>query len=146
MVSVKKHSQGLVNKSQKRLEFSMLLAMEGNDSLKRILQKDKTFDEEGNATRGQSQQPDPRTAGAGGTYWLDRDKVYRWAKEVIEGMTQRYRILKINTKNQAQENLGEEQIFVLKTSIMALSQNGLSQSVTWGSHETDEKNAIDVKN
>ncbi|KAJ7884040.1 hypothetical protein B0H13DRAFT_1628808 [Mycena leptocephala] len=71
-----------------KLIFSMLLTMDGNDSLKRILRKDKTFDEEGNATRGQSQRPDPRTAGAGGTYWLDRDKVDCWAKEVIAGMVE----------------------------------------------------------
>ncbi|KAJ7922061.1 hypothetical protein B0H13DRAFT_1866128 [Mycena leptocephala] len=38
---------------EEKLIFSMLLAMEGNDSLKRILQKDKTFDEEGNATRAE---------------------------------------------------------------------------------------------
>lgn len=73
---------------EEKLIFSMLLAMDGNDSLKRILRKDRSFDEEGNATRGQSQRPDPRTAGAGGTYWLDRDKVDRWAKEVIEGMVE----------------------------------------------------------
>ncbi|KAJ7712387.1 hypothetical protein B0H14DRAFT_2645298 [Mycena olivaceomarginata] len=61
-----------------KLIFSMLTAMDGNDSLKRVLCKDKTFDEEGNPTRGQSQRPDPRTEEAGGDYW--------WSKEVIESL------------------------------------------------------------
>jgi hypothetical protein len=64
----------------------MLTAMDGNDSLKRVLCKDKTFDEEGNPTRGQSQCPDPRTEEAGGDYWLTRGGVDRWSKEVIESL------------------------------------------------------------
>ncbi|KAJ7869833.1 hypothetical protein B0H13DRAFT_1635067, partial [Mycena leptocephala] len=73
---------------EKKLIFSMLLAMDGNDSLKRILRKDRTFDEEGNPTSGQSQRPDPRSAGAGGTYWIDRGKVDLWAKELIQGLVE----------------------------------------------------------
>ncbi|KAJ7937730.1 hypothetical protein B0H13DRAFT_2226465 [Mycena leptocephala] len=73
---------------EKKLIFSMLLAMDGNDSLKRVLRKDKTFDEEGNPTRGWSQRPDPRSAGAGSTYWIDRDKVDLWAKELIQGLVE----------------------------------------------------------
>ncbi|KAJ7885489.1 hypothetical protein B0H14DRAFT_3082271 [Mycena olivaceomarginata] len=69
-----------------KLIFSMLTAMDGNDSLKRVLCKDKTFDEEGNPTRGQSQRPDPRTEEAGGDYWLTRGGVDRWSKEVIESL------------------------------------------------------------
>ncbi|KAJ7874560.1 hypothetical protein B0H14DRAFT_2569237 [Mycena olivaceomarginata] len=53
---------------------------------KRVLCKDKTFDEEGNPTRGQSQHPDPRTEEAGGDYWLTRGGVDRWSKEVIESL------------------------------------------------------------
>jgi hypothetical protein len=49
-----------------KLIFSMLTAMDGNDSLKQVLGKDKTFDEEGNPTWGQS--------------------VDRWLKEVIESL------------------------------------------------------------
>jgi hypothetical protein len=69
-----------------KLIFAMLTAMDGNDSLKRVLCKDKTFDEEGNPTRGQSQRPDPRTEEAGGDYWLTRGGVDRWSKEVIESL------------------------------------------------------------
>ncbi|KAJ7303803.1 hypothetical protein DFH08DRAFT_985980 [Mycena albidolilacea] len=61
-----------------KLIFAMLTAMDGKDSLKRVLCKDKTFDEEGNPTQGQSQRPDPRTEEAGGDYW--------WSKEVIESL------------------------------------------------------------
>ncbi|KAJ7671816.1 hypothetical protein B0H14DRAFT_3538139 [Mycena olivaceomarginata] len=73
-------------KGEMKLIFSMLTAMDGNDSLKRVLCKDKTFDEEGNPTRGQSQRPDPRTEEAGGDYWLTRGGVDRWSKEVIESL------------------------------------------------------------
>ncbi|KAJ7880583.1 hypothetical protein B0H14DRAFT_2566270 [Mycena olivaceomarginata] len=69
-----------------KLIFAMLTAMDGNDSLKRVLCKDKTFDEEGNPTRGQSQRPDPRTEEAGGDYWLTQGGVDRWSKDVIESL------------------------------------------------------------
>jgi hypothetical protein len=71
---------------EQKLIFSMLTTMDGNNSLKRILRKDRTFDEEGNATRGKSQCPDPRTTDSGGSYFLTRDKVDLWAKEMIDGM------------------------------------------------------------
>ncbi|KAJ7931854.1 hypothetical protein B0H13DRAFT_1593802, partial [Mycena leptocephala] len=69
---------------EQKLIFSMLTTMDGNDSLERILRKDRTFDKEGNPTRGKSQRPDPRAADAGGTYWLHRDSVDEWAKEVLD--------------------------------------------------------------
>ncbi|KAJ7782095.1 hypothetical protein B0H14DRAFT_3095744 [Mycena olivaceomarginata] len=47
-----------------KLIFSMLTAMDGNDSLKR----------------------DPRTEEAGGNYWLTWGGVDRWSKEVIESL------------------------------------------------------------
>ncbi|KAF7371233.1 hypothetical protein MSAN_00759000 [Mycena sanguinolenta] len=64
----------------------MLVAMDGNDSLKRVLRKDSTFDDDGNPTRGKSQRRDPREADAGGSYFLKRDEVDKWAKEMIDGM------------------------------------------------------------
>ncbi|KAF8133486.1 hypothetical protein K438DRAFT_1507353, partial [Mycena galopus ATCC 62051] len=71
---------------EQKLIFSMLTTMDGNDSLKRVLRKDRTFDEEGNASRGKSQREDPREENAGGTYWLKRDKVDAWSKELIDGL------------------------------------------------------------
>ncbi|KAJ7757896.1 hypothetical protein B0H16DRAFT_1822549 [Mycena metata] len=62
----------------------MLMAMDGNDSLKRILTKEKgVVDENGVPKRGGSERPDPRTADAGGTYFLTREKVDKWSKEVL---------------------------------------------------------------
>ncbi|KAJ7188451.1 hypothetical protein C8R46DRAFT_830600, partial [Mycena filopes] len=71
---------------EQKLIFSMLTTMDGNDSLKRILRKDKVFDDDGEPTRGQSQRTDPREADAGGDYFLSREKVNVWAKEVIAGL------------------------------------------------------------
>ncbi|KAF7334351.1 hypothetical protein MSAN_02380000 [Mycena sanguinolenta] len=71
---------------EQKLIFSMLVAMDGNDSLKRVLRKDSTFDDDGNPTRGKSQRQDPREADAGGSYFLKRDEVDKWAKEMIDGM------------------------------------------------------------
>ncbi|KAJ6597738.1 hypothetical protein DFH09DRAFT_904088 [Mycena vulgaris] len=70
-----------------KLIFSMLTTMDGNDSLKRVLRKDKTFDNEGNPTRGKSERPDPRTVNAGGDYFLTREKVNKWSKDVLNGLT-----------------------------------------------------------
>ncbi|KAJ6524845.1 hypothetical protein DFH09DRAFT_1250792 [Mycena vulgaris] len=69
-----------------KLIFSMLTTMDGNDSLKRVLRKDKTFDNEGNPTRGKSERPDPRTANAGGDYFLTREKVNEWSKDILNGL------------------------------------------------------------
>lgn len=71
---------------EQQLIFSMLTTMDGNDSLKRVLRKDKTFDNEGNPTRGQSERADPRTADVGGSYFLTREKVNEWSKEVLKGL------------------------------------------------------------
>lgn len=69
-----------------KLIFEMLGTMDGNDSLKRILRKDKGFNEEGVAYRGESERPDPRVADAGGSYLLSRERVDRWAKERLAAM------------------------------------------------------------
>ncbi|KAJ7440038.1 hypothetical protein FB451DRAFT_1059100 [Mycena latifolia] len=69
-----------------KLIFSMLTTMDGNDSLKRVLRKDKTFDNEGNLTRGKSERQDPRVVDVGGNYFLTREKVNEWSKEVLKGL------------------------------------------------------------
>ncbi|KAJ7192983.1 hypothetical protein GGX14DRAFT_305777, partial [Mycena pura] len=66
---------------EEKLIFDMLCTYDGNDSLKRILRKDKGVNEDGVANRGGSERPDPRTAGAGGDYFLTREEVDRWSKE-----------------------------------------------------------------
>ncbi|KAJ7301725.1 hypothetical protein DFH08DRAFT_919067 [Mycena albidolilacea] len=70
-------------KGEDKLIFAMLLLMDGNDSLKRILRKDKGFDEDGVAHRGDSEHADPRTADAGGDYLMFRERVDRWTKEQL---------------------------------------------------------------
>ncbi|KAJ7921642.1 hypothetical protein B0H13DRAFT_1604343 [Mycena leptocephala] len=67
-----------------KLIFEMLVTMDGNDSLKRVLTKEKgVVDENGTAKRGGSERPDPRAADAGGTYFLSREKVDRFTKEML---------------------------------------------------------------
>ena len=68
------------------LIFKMLVTMDGNDSLKRILRRETVeapMDEEaGPPTVGQSmERPDSRKVG--GNYYLTREVVDRWAKERI---------------------------------------------------------------
>ncbi|KAJ7312736.1 hypothetical protein DFH08DRAFT_973256 [Mycena albidolilacea] len=58
-----------------KLIFEMLMTMDGNNSLKRVLAK-----------HGNSEHTDPRTAEAGGTYFLKREKVDRWSKEVLDAL------------------------------------------------------------
>jgi hypothetical protein len=64
----------------------MLITMDGNDSLKRILRRESVktpMDEEAGAPNvGRSvEQPDSRKVG--GNYYLTREAVDRWAKEFI---------------------------------------------------------------
>ncbi|KAJ7853198.1 hypothetical protein B0H13DRAFT_1643142 [Mycena leptocephala] len=67
-----------------KLIFEMLVTMDGNDSLKRVLTKEKgAVDENGTAKRGGTERPDPRTADAGGTYFLSREKVNQFTKELL---------------------------------------------------------------
>lgn len=66
---------------EEKMIFEMLCACDGNDSLKRILRKDKGVDEDGVPLRGDSQRPDPRAESAGGDYFLTREAVNRWVKE-----------------------------------------------------------------
>ncbi|KAJ7099644.1 hypothetical protein C8R43DRAFT_1141454 [Mycena crocata] len=65
-----------------KLIFDMLTTMDGNDSLKRVLRREKTTMEEkecGQPTLGKSKEhADYRDAGDG--YILSREKVDRWAK------------------------------------------------------------------
>jgi hypothetical protein len=68
-----------------KLIFEMLVTGDGNDSLKRVLMKEKgEFDDHGVPRRGGCERPDPRAADAGGDYFLTRDKVDMWSKEVLK--------------------------------------------------------------
>ncbi|KAJ7468828.1 hypothetical protein B0H11DRAFT_1731990 [Mycena galericulata] len=73
---------------EQKLIFSMLVAMDGNNSLKRVLRKDGTFDDAGNAGRGKSERQDPRTEEAGGDYFVSREKVDLWSKELLAELSQ----------------------------------------------------------
>ncbi|KAJ7027673.1 hypothetical protein C8F04DRAFT_964922 [Mycena alexandri] len=68
---------------EEELEFSMLVTMDGNDSLKRVLRREaKDFDEEGNLIPGESKERfDPRAARAGKDYFIPREKVNLWSKD-----------------------------------------------------------------
>ncbi|KAJ7160606.1 hypothetical protein C8R43DRAFT_881321, partial [Mycena crocata] len=67
---------------EEKLIFDMLTTMDGNDSLKRVLRREKTTmaeDESGEPTVGRSKERvDNRDAGDG--YMLSRQKVDKWAK------------------------------------------------------------------
>ncbi|KAJ7229592.1 hypothetical protein C8J57DRAFT_1092490 [Mycena rebaudengoi] len=70
------------------LIFSMLVTMDGNDSLKRILRKEKgAYNEDGVQKRGGTERKDPRTEAAGGDYYLTREKVNLWSKERLASLT-----------------------------------------------------------
>ncbi|KAJ7025076.1 hypothetical protein C8F04DRAFT_1212968 [Mycena alexandri] len=62
---------------EEELEFSMLVTMDGNDSLKRVLRREpKDFDNDGNLIPGQSKERfDPRAANVGKDYFIPREKV-----------------------------------------------------------------------
>jgi hypothetical protein len=67
-----------------KLIFEMLVTMDGNDSLKCVLMKEKgVVDKNGTAKSRGSEQPDPRAADAGGTYFLSRKKVDWFTKEML---------------------------------------------------------------
>ncbi|KAJ7605703.1 hypothetical protein DFH06DRAFT_921037, partial [Mycena polygramma] len=66
-----------------KLIFEMLTAIDGNNSLKRVLMKERGVDENGVPLRGGSERPDPRTSEGGGSYFMTREKVDRWSKDVL---------------------------------------------------------------
>lgn len=78
-------------KGEADLIFSMLLTMDGNDSLKRILRREPAPEPTGQekegdepATGASRESKDSRVAG--GDYYLTREQVDKWAKEVLEDM------------------------------------------------------------
>ncbi|KAK7013207.1 hypothetical protein R3P38DRAFT_2546483 [Favolaschia claudopus] len=94
-----------------KLVFQMLLTMDGNDSLKRVLRKDKGVNENGESTRGECERPDPRAEDAGGTYFLRRDEVDKWAKEVLATLVKKPKGSTKEEESECQErwkNMSEE--------------------------------------
>ncbi|KAJ7016435.1 hypothetical protein C8F04DRAFT_1281448 [Mycena alexandri] len=71
---------------EEELEFSMLVTMDGNDSLKRVLRREpKDFDNDGNLVPGQSKERfDPRAANVGKDYFIPREKVDHWSKDKLD--------------------------------------------------------------
>ncbi|KAJ7730827.1 hypothetical protein B0H14DRAFT_2409539 [Mycena olivaceomarginata] len=71
-----------------KMIFEMLVALDGNDSLKHILVKDKTVDENGAAHGRGKERDDPRTADAGRNHLMTREDVDKWSKEVLATLVQ----------------------------------------------------------
>ncbi|KAG6879498.1 hypothetical protein C0992_002109 [Termitomyces sp. T32_za158] len=71
---------------EKSLVFDMLVTMDGNDSLKRVIRREPaTEDENGELTPGTSKElRDDRDVS--GDYYLDREAVDRWTKGVLQEM------------------------------------------------------------
>ncbi|KAJ7042225.1 hypothetical protein C8F04DRAFT_1252201 [Mycena alexandri] len=71
---------------EEELESSMLVTMDGNDSLKRVLRREpKDFDNDGNLVPGQSKERfDPRAANVGKDYFIPREKVDLWSKDKLD--------------------------------------------------------------
>lgn len=72
-----------------KLIFNMLVTMDGNDSLKRILRREAapdTVDEEIPQAGASRERPDNRDVS--GDYYLSRDRVDRWATAAVEQLMQ----------------------------------------------------------
>ncbi|KAJ7703823.1 hypothetical protein B0H16DRAFT_1668373 [Mycena metata] len=71
---------------EEELEFSMLVTMDGNDSLKRVLRREpKDFDENGNLVPGASnERVDPCVSKVGNEYFVPREKVDLWSKDKVD--------------------------------------------------------------
>ncbi|KAJ7362212.1 hypothetical protein DFH08DRAFT_1024107 [Mycena albidolilacea] len=94
-----------------KMIFEMLVALDGNDSLKRILVKDKTVDKNGAAHGRGKECDDPRTADAGRNYLMTREDVDKWSKEVLATLVQRPRSKDKAEDTECQErwkNMSEE--------------------------------------
>ena len=65
------------------LIFQMLVTMDGNDSLKRILRRkpDTGLSTEAEAVQPSNEREDSRTVG--GDYYISRERVDRWSKEIL---------------------------------------------------------------
>ncbi len=69
------------------LVFNMLVTMDGNDSLKRIIRKDlPEHSEEGNPIGGGASREVFDSREVHGDYYIDRAKVNRWARDPVMGM------------------------------------------------------------
>ncbi|KAJ7733717.1 hypothetical protein B0H14DRAFT_2408921 [Mycena olivaceomarginata] len=87
-----------------KMIFEMLVALDGNDSLKRILVKDKTVDENGAAHGRGKERDDPCTANAGRNYLMTREDVDKWSKEVLAMLVQR----PVRSKDKAEDTESQE--------------------------------------
>lgn len=67
-----------------KLIFDMLFTMDGNDSLKRVLRREKPPEDEGDGEvkLGESKERVDKRDGTGG-YFLTREKVNTWAKHML---------------------------------------------------------------
>ncbi|KAF7761157.1 hypothetical protein Agabi119p4_10566 [Agaricus bisporus var. burnettii] len=63
------------------LVFSMLVTMDGNDSLKRVLRKTTMYNDDGQPVYTSNETPDSRKVL--GNYYLSRERVDKWVKDRI---------------------------------------------------------------
>ncbi|KAJ7435593.1 hypothetical protein B0H11DRAFT_1755896 [Mycena galericulata] len=70
---------------EQELVFSMMIPMDGGNSLKRVLRKEATeYDDDGNTLPSASKErADPQAETARGDYFLKREDVKYWSKEAI---------------------------------------------------------------
>ncbi|PPQ80089.1 hypothetical protein CVT24_006543 [Panaeolus cyanescens] len=67
--------------NEEKLKFSMLVTMDGNDSLKRLIKRE-TDGLEGEGMGESMERNDPRTVH--GDYYLSREEVDKWARESVD--------------------------------------------------------------
>ncbi|KAJ7892561.1 hypothetical protein B0H14DRAFT_3081486 [Mycena olivaceomarginata] len=110
-----------------KMIFEMLVALDGNDSLKRILVKDKTVDENGAAHGQGKEHDDPRTADAGRNYLMTREDVDKWSKEVLATLVKPPRSKDKAEDTECQErwkNMSEELTAKIPGVFLALCRHG----------------------
>ncbi|KAF9041243.1 hypothetical protein BJ165DRAFT_1416052 [Panaeolus papilionaceus] len=89
------------------LKFSMLLTMDGNDSLKRLARRDKTEEVEGGRELGENhERHDPRVVR--GDYYLSREEVDRWGKGSVALIPQKTEVTDPNGCDDRWKNMANE--------------------------------------
>ncbi len=74
------------------LIFDMLVTMDGNDSLKRLLRKEQTLLDESGRVAPESNQPRTDSREVYGDYYLSREKVDRWARARVDDVLQQLQL------------------------------------------------------
>lgn len=115
---------------EEELEFSMLVTMDGNDSLKRVLRREaEDFDDDGNLIPGASKERfDPRVADAGKDYFIPREKVDLWSKDKIDQWRKDWEVRKKKSLEEDRRKQRER----VSSSVGSLDEYSDSDSVLGG--------------